>query len=116
MFVYETYFKHFTIAIKIGFLILAIFQSFHWFVGFIFDKFAPSPQIYVSKDVLNHFLVHSSAKNVLCFLFCILVDKSMKGLTPPPTPPPTLLKVILTRNTTFQIFSITFSRLQCCIK
>ena len=40
------------------------------------------PWIYVSKDALNHFWVHSSAKNslkraknVVFFLFCVLVDR-----------------------------------------
>ena len=53
-------FSIFTLAIKFDCLILTIFQSFHLFVSFIFDKLAP-PQTYVSKDVLNHYLVHSSA-------------------------------------------------------
>ena len=80
-------FSIFTLAIKFDCLLLAIFQSFYWFVGFVFEKLAPSPQIYVSKDVLNHFLVHSiaknslrSAKNVVFFLFCILVDRPMGDL------------------------------------
>ena len=55
----------FTFAIKFDCLFPTIFQSFHLFVGFIFDKLAPLPPppplIYVSKDVLNHYLVHSSA-------------------------------------------------------
>ena len=33
-------FSIFTLAIKFVCLFLAIFQSFHWFVGFIFDKLA----------------------------------------------------------------------------
>ena len=41
-------------------LIFGRFQSFEFF----FDKLAPLPRIYVSKDALNHFLVHSSAKAV----------------------------------------------------
>ena len=53
------------------------------------------PRIYVSKDALNHFLVNSSeknnlkrVKNVVFFLFCILVDRPMKGaIAPAPTPP-----------------------------
>ena len=53
-------FSIFTLAIKFDCLFLTIFQSFHLFVGFIFDKLAP-PWTYVSKDVLNHYLVHSSA-------------------------------------------------------
>ena len=51
---------------------------------FIFDKLAPL-RIYVSKDALNHFLVPSSAKknilrsakNVVFFLLCILVNKAI---------------------------------------
>ena len=50
----------FTFAIKFNGLYFFIFQSFHLFVGFIFDKLAP-PLRYVSKDVLNHYLVHSGA-------------------------------------------------------
>ena len=53
-------FSIFTLAIKFDGLFLTIFQSFHLFVSFVFDKLAP-PKIYVSKDVLNHYLVHSSA-------------------------------------------------------
>ena len=77
----------FTLAIKFDCLFLGIFQSFYWFVTFIFDKLA-TPWIYVSKDALNHFLVHSitknslrKAKNVVFSLFCILVDRPIgKGL------------------------------------
>ena len=53
-------FRIFTLAIKFDNLLLTIFQSFHLFVSFVFDKLAPPPNIYVSKDVLNHYLVHSS--------------------------------------------------------
>ena len=49
-----------TLAIKFDCLILTIFQSFHLFVSFLFDKLDP-PLIYISKDALNHYLVHSSA-------------------------------------------------------
>ena len=49
-------FSTFTLVIKFDCLFLTIFQSFYLFVSFIFDKLA-----YVSKDVLNHYLVHSSA-------------------------------------------------------
>ena len=52
-------FSIFTLAIKFDDLFLTIFQSFHLFVSFVFDKLA-HPWIYVSKDVLNHYLVHSS--------------------------------------------------------
>ena len=51
-------FSIFTLAIKFDCLFFTIFQSFHLFVGFIFDKLASSPWTYVSKDVLNHYLVH----------------------------------------------------------
>ena len=75
----------FTLAIKSDCLFLGIFQSFYWFVTSIFDKLA-THWIYVLKDALNHFLVHSSAKNslrraknLLFFLFCIFVDKPMGG-------------------------------------
>ena len=55
-------FSIFTLAIKFDYLFFTIFESFHLFVSFIFDKLAPSPPlIYVSKDVLNHYLIHSSA-------------------------------------------------------
>ena len=37
-------FSIFTLAIKFDCLFLAILQSFHWFVGFIFDKLA-SPSL-----------------------------------------------------------------------
>ena len=50
--------------------------------------------MYVSKNALNHFLVNSSAKdslrrakNVVFFLFCILVNRPMGGdIAPPPAP------------------------------
>ena len=51
----------FTLAIKFDCLILTIYQRFHLFDGFILDKLAPPPWTYVSKDVLHHYLVHSSA-------------------------------------------------------
>ena len=56
--------------------------------------------MYGSKDALNHILVHSSpktslisAKNVVFFLFCILVDRPMggEGKSPP-------LAVLLSQN------------------
>ena len=75
---------------------------------FIFDKLAPPlppPRIYASKDALNHCLVHSSTnnslrkdKNVVFFLFCILVDRPMGGTMAPPTTYAT------TRNTFFPEF------------
>ena len=61
------------------------------------------------KMHFNHFLVHFSAKtnlrrakNVVFSIFCILIDRPIGGYSPPPT----LLKVTLTHDTTFQIFSI----------
>ena len=81
----------FTLAIKFDCVFLIIFQSFYLFVSFIYNKLAPPPPKYVSNDVLNHYLVHSSAfnglksaKNVVFFLFCILVDMPMGGHSPPP--------------------------------
>ena len=58
-------FSIFTLAIKFDCIFLAIFQSFHELVSFIFDKLALPNILYVSKDALNHFLVHSSAKSSL---------------------------------------------------
>ena len=52
--------------------------------------------MYVSKNVLNHYLVHSSAfnglksaKNIVFFSFCILVNMPRSGSysLPPPAPP-----------------------------
>ena len=54
-------FSIFTLAIKFDCLFFTIFQDFHLLVGFIFDKLVPPPRTYVSKDGLNHYLVHSSA-------------------------------------------------------
>ena len=58
----------------------------------------PPPQMNVSNYALNHFLVWSSAKeslrsakNVVFFLFCILVGRPMGGvIASPPRPPPWL--------------------------
>ena len=83
----------FKLAIKFDCLFLGIFQSFHWFVTLIFDKLVP-PEYMFQKNALNHFLVHSSAKNslrsaknVVFFLFCILVNRPMWAIVPPPPPP-----------------------------
>ena len=57
-------FSIFSLAIKFDSVFLTIFQSFHFFVSFIFKKTAPL-EIYVSKDVLNHYFVLSSAFNGL---------------------------------------------------
>ena len=97
-------FSIFTLAIKFDCVFLTIFQSFYLFVTFIFNKLASPLNIqYVSKDVLNHYLVHSSAfnglksaKNVVFFSFCILVDMPMGGgggAVAPPAPLVTLLAV-----------------------
>ena len=42
-------FSIFTLAIKFGSLFLTIFQSFHLFVSFIFDKLAPFPEYMFQK-------------------------------------------------------------------
>ena len=45
--------------------------------------------MYVWKDALNHFLVHSSSEKLktgVFFLFCILVDRPMGGQKPSPPP------------------------------
>ena len=78
-------FSIFTLAIKFDCVFLTIFQSFYLFVSFIFNKLAARLQFFLfSKDVLNHYLVHSStfndlksAKNVVFFSFCILVGMPM---------------------------------------
>ena len=64
-------------AIKFDRLFLAIFQSFYWFVSFIFDKLA-LPLNKCFKRYFKSFLVYSSAqdclriaKNVVFSLFCI---------------------------------------------
>ena len=79
-------FSIFTLAIKFDCVFLPIFQSFHLFVSFIFNKLAPHPKYMFQKNVLNHYLVHSrtfnglkSAKNVVFLSFCILVDMPMGG-------------------------------------
>ena len=46
-------FSIFTQAIKFDCLVLAISQSYHLIVIFNFDKLAPTPWMYVSKDVSN---------------------------------------------------------------
>ena len=79
-------FSIFALAIKFDCVFLTIFQSFYLIVSFICNKLAPLNIVYVSKDVSNHYLVHSNtfnglkrAKNVMFFSFCILVDMSMGG-------------------------------------
>ena len=47
-------FSIFTLAIKFDCLFLAIFQTFHVFVSFVFEKLVP-PRKHVSKNVSNHY-------------------------------------------------------------
>ena len=94
IFVDKTYVWRFSTSDKFDCLSVGIFWSFHWFVTLIFDKFTPLPWIYVSKDALNHFLVHSSAKKtvfkelkyVIFLFFCTVVNRPMGGggYSPPP--------------------------------
>ena len=42
-------FSIFTLAIKFDCLFLTIFQSFHLFVSFVFDKLAPLPEYVFQK-------------------------------------------------------------------
>ena len=91
----------FTSAIKFDCLFSGIFSKFLLIGDFYFWQLAPPPWIYVSNDTLNHFLVNSSAKNslkkaknVIFFLFCILVDRPMEGIIAPASPMATLLLVL----------------------
>ena len=83
----------FILAIKFDCLFLGIFKSFLLICDFKFWEITPFPHwINVSKDAFNHVLVKSSAKNnfrraknVVFFLFCILVDRpNGGGYAPPP--------------------------------
>ena len=49
MFVDDTIFSIFTLAIEFDCLFLAIFQSFHVFVSFIFDTLAPLSEYMFQK-------------------------------------------------------------------
>ena len=76
----------FTLAIEFDRLFLAIFQSFCVFLSFIFDKIALPLQYLLQKDALNNYLnpfqsikQSQKCKNVVFFLFCILVDLPMGG-------------------------------------
>ena len=67
-------------AIKFDCLVLAIFQRFEWFVIYVFGKLVPPFQINVSKDALDHFLVHfrvlnisNNGKHIAVFFFVPLV-------------------------------------------
>ena len=44
-------FSIFTLAIKFDCLFFTIFQSFHLFVGFIFDKLAPLPPKHMFQKI-----------------------------------------------------------------
>ena len=79
-------FSIFTPAIKFDCLFLTIYQSFHLFVGFIFVKLAPPPLDICFKrcfkslsSLLQCTKQSQSAKNVVFFRFCILVNMSMGG-------------------------------------
>ena len=86
----ETYM--FSIFNKRSNLIACFWQFFKVFTDFFFDKLVLLNVAYVSKDALNIFLAHfsakdyfSSAKNVVFPLLCILVDRPM-----PKPPPPSI--------------------------
>ena len=66
-------FSSFTLGIKFDCLFLASFQSFHWFVSFIFDKLA-------SINAVNLFLVHTKKKAFKRVLDLILNVRGVKGL------------------------------------
>ena len=90
-------FSIFTLAIKFDCLFLTIYQRFHLFVGFIFAKLAPPPldicfkRCFISlSSPLQCIKQSQSAKNVVFFLFCFLVDMSMGGGANSPPPPPWL--------------------------
>ena len=101
-------FSIFTLAIKFDCLFLTIYQSFHLFFGFIFDKLAPPLNMYFKRCFKSIFsplqcIKHSqSAKNVVFFPFCILVDMSMGGGYSPPPP----LTTLLAKNVVFSLFCI----------
>ena len=85
-------FSIFTFAIKFDCVFLTIFQSFYLFVSFIFNELPPLN--ICSKKILKHYLVHSSAfnglksaKNLVFFSFCILVNMPMGSYSPPPRSP-----------------------------
>ena len=88
-------FSIFALAIKFDCTFLTIFQSFFLFVSFIFDKLAPPPppRHICFKRCFKSLLVHSSAfnclksaKNVVFFSFCILVNMPMGGYSSPSPP------------------------------
>ena len=86
-------FSIFTLAIKFDCLFLTIYQRFHLFVDLIFDKLAPPPLDMCFKrcfkslfSPLQCIKQSQSAKNVVFFPFCFLVDMSMGGYSPPAPP------------------------------
>ena len=102
-------FSIFTLAIKFDCLFLTVYQRFHLFVGFIFEKLAPPPDICFKRcfkslfSPLQCIKQSQSAKNVVFFPFCILVDMSLGGggggggaiALPPP------LATLLAKNVVF---------------
>ena len=100
-------FSIFTLAIKFDCLILTIYQRFHLFDGFIFDKLAPPPLDICFKrcfkslsSPLQCIKQSQSAKNVVFFPFCILVDMSMGGGGGGYSPP---LATLLAKNVVFSL-------------
>ena len=97
-------FSIFTLAIKFDCLFLTIYQRFYLFVDLVFDKLAPPPLDMCFKrcfkslsSPLQCIKQSQSAKNVVFFPFCFLVDMSMGGgaIAPPPPPPPPPLATLL---------------------
>ena len=91
-----------TLVIKFDCLFLTIYQSFHLFLGFIFDKLAPPPlNIFFKRcfkslfNPLQSIKQSQKNKNVVFFPFSILVDMPMGGEAIAPAPPlATLLALI----------------------
>ena len=85
-------------AIKFDCLVMAILQSYYWFVSYnIFDKLAPPSKYCIPKDALNHFLVHFKMLNIynhlniVLFFFCsiyIIKQCHSKMVTPGADRPP----------------------------
>ena len=97
-----------TLAIKFDCLFLTIYQRFHLFVGFIFDKLAPLDICFKRcfkslSSPLQSIKQPQSAKNVVFFLFCILVDMSMGGGG---YSPPAPLATLLAKKVVFSLFCI----------
>ena len=81
-------FDIFTLAMKFDLFIFEQFSKLLLIFDFNFwQSSPPTPWIYVSKDALNHFLVHSSAKknslrrakNVVFFVFWMVARPTGKG-------------------------------------